>query len=75
MEKEATKKHCIKLPWMEIKFSCTPDANLEMLPARYTVQYTLEEIFLLLERTLNHLIDEEPLVFALTLLIIIINKS
>jgi len=54
-------KSFIKLPWFKKHFSNS--ADLEILPARYTVQYVMEEMFIYFEKRLTQIADEEPLVF------------
>ncbi|CAK5077093.1 unnamed protein product [Meloidogyne enterolobii] len=52
-------KSFIKLPWFKKHFSNS--ADLEILPARYTVQYVMEEMFIYFEKRLTQIADEEPL--------------
>uniref|UniRef100_A0A915LSG1 Uncharacterized protein n=1 Tax=Meloidogyne javanica TaxID=6303 RepID=A0A915LSG1_MELJA len=52
-------KSFIKLPWFKKHF--LNSADLEILPARYTVQYVMEEMFIYFEKRLTQIADEEPL--------------
>ena len=54
-------KSFIKLPLF--KKELLNSSDLEILPARYTVQYVMEEMFIYFEKRLNQIGDEEPIVY------------